>query len=87
MLDRRREESVTLEMRTTPSPNTSALDAFIARKAELDAGLCRLQRLSDDFFGLSPDDINWGHVTELADYCRALKQVSDQALREGEYAT
>lgn len=86
MLDRRREESVNLEMRTTPSPNTSALDAFIARKAELDAALCRLQRLSDDFFGVSPDDVTWGHVTELTDYCRALKQITDQALREGESA-
>jgi len=86
MLDRRREESVTLEMRTAPSANASALDAFIGSKAELDALLSRLQRLSDDFFGVSPDDVTWGHVTELADYCRALKRVTDQAFREGEHA-
>jgi hypothetical protein len=87
MLDWRREESVTLDMQNASSTDASALDAFIARKAELDAALCRLQRLSDDFFCLSPDDVNWGHVTELADYCRALKRITDQALREGECAT
>lgn len=86
MLDRRREESVTPDRRTAPSTNASALDTFIARKAELDALLSRLRRLSDVFFGVSPDDVTWGHVTELADYCRALKQISDQAFREGEHA-
>lgn len=74
-------------MKTAPSAPATALDAFIARKAQLDGLLYRLQRLSDDFFGISPDDVTWGHVTELADYCRALKQISDQALREGEHAT
>jgi hypothetical protein len=45
-----------------------------------------LAGISDDFFGISPDDVTWGHVTELADYCRALKRITDQALRKGEHA-
>jgi hypothetical protein len=73
-------------MNTAPSTPDTALDAFIARKAELDELLSRLQRLSDDFFGISPDDVTWGHVTELADHCRKLREVTDQAYRDGEYA-
>ena len=32
----------------------TALDAFIARKAEIDAMLARLKALSDDHFGYTP---------------------------------
>ena len=48
-------------MRNRPD-NRTALDAFIANKAEIDTMLNRLQALSDEHFGYSPDDINWGHV-------------------------
>ena len=34
----------------------TALDAFIARKTEIDAMLERLKVLSDEHFGVSPDD-------------------------------
>jgi hypothetical protein len=50
-----------LAMRRTTETAT-ALDAFIARKAEIDTMLDRLKALSDEHFGYSPDDINWGHV-------------------------
>jgi hypothetical protein len=42
--------------------NTQALDAFIAKKAEIDAMLARLQTLSDEHFNWSPDEIDWGHL-------------------------
>lgn len=44
----------------------TALDAFIARKAEIDAMIARLQALSADHFGADPDAINWGHVGSLS---------------------
>ena len=42
-----------------------ALAAFVSKKAEIDAMLTRLQALSDDHFGYSPDEITWGHVGTL----------------------
>ena len=64
----------------------TALDAFIARKAEIGTMLERLKALSDDHFGCSPDDINWGHVGTLAHYAELLKRITDAAFKEGEHA-
>ena len=38
----------------------NALDAFLARKSEIDTALERLQALSNDHFNAHPDEINWG---------------------------
>jgi hypothetical protein len=70
--------------RTTET--TTALDAFIARKAEIDAMLDRLKTLSDEHFGYSPDEINWGHAGTLAHYAELLKRITDAAFKEGEHA-
>jgi hypothetical protein len=64
----------------------TALDAFIARKAEIDAKLDRLKALSDEHFGQNPDDINWGHVGTLAHYAALLQRITAAAFKEGEYA-
>ena len=66
--------------------NTQALDAFIARKAEIDAMLARLTALSDEHFDVHPDDVHWGHVGTLAHYAELLKRITDSAFREGEHA-
>ena len=66
--------------------NDAALNAFLAKKAEIDNALERLQALSNDHFDTLPDDINWGHVGTLASYADALKQITDQAFGEGEHA-
>jgi len=68
------------------SDKHTALDAFIARKAEIDTMLERLKVLSDDHYGVAPDDINWGHVGTLAHYVELLKQITDAAFKEGEHA-
>ena len=72
-------------MRRTTEAAT-ALDAFIARKAEIDTMLDRLKALSDEHFGYSPDDINWGHVGTLGHYAELLKRITGAAFKEGEYA-
>ena len=64
----------------------AALNAFIAKKIEIDAMLTRLQALSDDHFNRHPDEINWGDVGTLEHYAGLLKRITDSAFREGEYA-
>ena len=64
----------------------TALDAFIAKKAEIDTMLDRLKALSDDHFNVAPDDIEWGHVGTLAHYAELLKRITDSAFKEGEHA-
>ena len=66
--------------------NTKALDAFIAKKAEIDTMLARLRDLSDEHFNWSPDEINWGHVGTLGHYAELLKRIADSAFKEGEHA-
>jgi hypothetical protein len=63
-----------------------ALAAFIAQEAEIDAMLARLQALSNDHFGYSPDEITWGEVGTLGYYAELLKRITDSAFQEGECA-
>jgi hypothetical protein len=65
---------------------TDALEAFIARKNAIDEILDRLQKLSYDFFFVTPDDVHWGHVGMLESYLNLLRQVSDAAFHEDEYS-
>lgn len=69
-----------------PRDNTQALDAFLARKAEIDTMLARLTVLSDEHFNVTPDEVHWGHVGTLAEYVLLLKRITDAAFREGEHA-
>ena len=73
-------------MTHTARDNTAALNAFIAKKAEIDAALARLASLSDDHFNVGPDEVDWGHAGTLSHYAGLLKQITDSAFREGEYA-
>ncbi len=66
--------------------NDKALAAFMTRKAEIDSMLARLQALSDEHFEASPDEIHWGHVGDLADISKNLREICDRAFQEGEYA-
>lgn len=69
-----------------PKTNDAALAAFIARKAEIDAAIDRIRAASDDHFFASPEDVNWGHVTALADHAVLLKRITDAVYAEGEHA-
>jgi hypothetical protein len=71
---------------TKTSTEATALDAFIAKKAEIDAMLARLSDLSDDHFNVTLDEVNWGHVGTLQSYVDLLCRVSDAAFKEGEHA-
>jgi len=64
----------------------TALDAYIAKKNEIDTMLARLTALSDDHFNVAPNEVDWGHVGTLAHYAELLKRITDSTFREGEYA-
>lgn len=66
------------------SDNSAAIEAFLNRKAEIDAMLSRLTELSNEHFYVAPDYINWGHVGNLAHYGNLLKQITDAAFGEVE---
>jgi hypothetical protein len=55
-------------------------------KFEIDAMLERLKALSDDHFDTQPGEINWGDVGTLKHYASLLRQITDSAFKEGEYA-
>jgi len=66
--------------------NSEALDAFMTTKFQIDAMLERLKTLSGDHFETHPDEINWGDVGTLNHYGSVLRQITDSASKEGEYA-
>jgi len=77
----------------TPEPlqkiaksNDDALAAFVARKAEIDAMLSRIQSLSNDHLGVAPDEVTWGDVGTLGHYAGLLRRITDMAFNEGEHA-
>jgi hypothetical protein len=66
--------------------NEDALAAFVSRKAEIDAMLTRLQALSDEHFGVVPDEVTWSDVGSLGHHAELLKRITDMAFHEGEHA-
>jgi hypothetical protein len=84
LIDRVPKMSLRTQRKTSKS-NDDTLAAFVARKTEIDAMLTRLQALSDDHFGYSPDEITWDHVGTLGYYAELLKRVTDSAFKEGEH--
>ena len=72
--------------RRATAPNDTALNAFLAAKVDIDAMLERLKALGGDHFDTHPDEINWGHVGTLNHYASLLRQITDSAFSEGEFA-
>ena len=64
----------------------TALDAFTAKKIEIDTMLARLTALSDDHFNAEPERVTWADVGTLAHYAELLKRITDAAFKEGEHA-
>jgi len=62
------------------------LEAFIAKKAEFDALLADLQRMSDDHFGADAETVLWGHAGTLEHWNSRLREVADAYFKRGEFA-
>ena len=70
----------------TAAPNDKALESFLAAKARVDQMLARIQTLSDDHFDTDPNAVHWGDVGTLNHYSSLLRQITDIAFSEGEFA-
>jgi hypothetical protein len=79
-------EMITRNGKTKASSNEDALAAFVQKKTEIDARLSRLQTLSDEHFGVAPDEVTWSHVGSLEHHAELLKRITDMAFNEGEHA-
>ena len=66
--------------------NEKALAAFVTHKAEIDTMLARMQALSGEHFHANPDEIHWGHAGDLAGMAKNLREITDSAFSEGEFA-
>jgi hypothetical protein len=86
MLHQRQDAPETDMTRKPARTNDAALAAFIAKKAEIDAMLARLQAFSEDHFGADPERLNWADVGSLEYQAHLLKQISDFTFGEGEHA-
>ena len=72
--------------KTKTRSNHEALAAFVQKKAEIDAMLTRLQALSDDHFGVGPDEVTWGHVGSLGHHAELLQRITAMAFGEGDHS-
>lgn len=63
-----------------------ALDAFIATRHEIDTLFERLRVLSAGHFATNPEEVSWDHVGTLSLYRDRLRELTDMAFGEGEYA-
>ena len=76
----------TMTNRRTAAPNDKAIESFLATKSRIDQMLARIQTLSNDHFDTDPDAIHWGDVGTLNHYSSLLRQITDSAFSEGEFA-
>jgi hypothetical protein len=72
--------------RRATAPNDKALESFLATKRRIDDMLARIQSLSANHFNTDPDAIHWGDVGTLNHYSSLLRQITDSAFGEGEFA-
>ena len=63
-----------------------SLALFLTRKAEFDALLADLQRMSDDDFGADPEAVLWGDAANLEHWNSRLREVADCYFKRGEFA-
>lgn len=66
------------------STNAKAIDAFIRHKAKLDEAIAKIMAASDDFLGLIPDEIHWGHVGDMEAFADAAAAIADKITGTGE---
>lgn len=85
-MTRRAQDSETDPATGSRDRSNKALDAFVGKKAEIDAMLARLRALSDDHFNFDPEAVNWGSVGSISSVASDLRKITDFLFGEGEHA-
>ena len=85
-MTRRAQDSETDPATGSRDRSNKALDAFMGKKAEIDAMLARLKAHSDDHFNFDPDAVNWGSVGSISSVASDLRKITDFLFGEGEHA-
>ena len=70
----------------TTTEKRTALKAFIEHNEKINALLKRISAHTEDHLGVSPDEVNWGHVGTMAHMGEELQDIADRLFGEGEYA-
>lgn len=66
--------------------HATAIEAFLAAKAQLDNALAQLMAASEDHFDTNPDAVNWADAAQMQRVANEIENIRDMALKQGEYA-
>jgi len=66
--------------------NQDAVDRYILNCGEALEALVRLTVYVEDHGEVAPDDVNWGHVCQMADLAKLVKYEVDRIDKKGEFA-
>lgn len=55
--------------------NENVFDLYMTEKAKFDAMLDQLKAQSDDFFGMAPQEVGWGALSDLKRAIIAIKEI------------
>jgi hypothetical protein len=66
--------------------HATAIEAFLAAKAQLDEALAQLMAASEDHFDTDPDAVNWADAAQVQRIADEIENIRDMALGQGEYA-
>ena len=77
-----------IEMTTKTRTAQTALDAYMEHRTAALALLARIHEAIEthDNSATTPEDIHWGHVGEMAENERVLREMADRIFGEGEHA-
>jgi hypothetical protein len=68
-----------MKTNTAPKSNAAALNAFIGKKAQIDAMIAQLQALSENHFASAPGSVNWADVGSLEFIEGKLREIKEFA--------
>ena len=72
--------------RRTAARNDKTRESFLAAKRRIDDMLSRIQTHSADHFDTDPDAVHWGDVGTFNHCSSLLRQITEIAFSEGEFA-
>ena len=66
--------------------NQDAVDAYVLKCHDTLESLARLTEYVEDHGEVAPDEVNWGHVGQMADLAKLVENEVDRIDKKGEFA-